>query len=94
MLREAVRDRWGKHPAAIQCEQEAALGAAYLAAANLDLIDQSWLLDKRAQDVSDIANATALIGGRNYYCPHRPLGAFRYAHARKTATEAKSCARL
>ena len=44
MLREAVRDRWGKDPVAVQHEEEAALGAAYLAAVNLDLMDRSWLL--------------------------------------------------
>ena len=44
MLREAVRDRWGKDPVVINHEQDAALGAAYLAAVNLDLIDRSWLL--------------------------------------------------
>ena len=65
MLHEAVRHRWGKHPVAIQCDQEAALGAAYLAAANLDLIDQSWLLEERVQDMPDIAGATALIDGRS-----------------------------
>ena len=44
LLRQAVRDRWGKDPVVIQHEQEAALGAAHLAAINLDLMDRSWLL--------------------------------------------------
>ena len=44
MLRQAVRDRWGKEPVAIQYKQEAAIGAAYLAAVNLDLINRSWLV--------------------------------------------------
>ena len=44
MLRQAVRDRWGKQPVAIQYDQEAALGAAYLAAIHLDLMERSWLL--------------------------------------------------
>ena len=44
MLREAVCERWGKDPVAIEHEKEAALGAAYLAAVNLDLMDRSWLL--------------------------------------------------
>ena len=44
LLRQAVCDRWGKDPVAIRHVQEAALGAAYLAAINLDLMDRSWLL--------------------------------------------------
>lgn len=46
MLREAVRDRWGTNPRVIEHDQEAALGAAYLAAVNLDLMDRSWLLSE------------------------------------------------
>ena len=44
MLRQAVKDRWGKRPIAVQHDQEAALGAAYLAAANLGLMERSWLM--------------------------------------------------
>ena len=45
LLREVVQDRWGARPHAVEFEEEAALGAAYLAAANLGLIDSTWLLD-------------------------------------------------
>ena len=47
LLREVVQDRWGARPHAVEFEEEAALGAAYLAAAKLGLIDSTWLLDEQ-----------------------------------------------
>ena len=46
LLREVVRNRWGTFPNTIECKEEAALGAAYMAAVNLGLMDRSWLVDE------------------------------------------------
>ena len=45
LLREAVRNCWGKVPHTLEHEEEAALGAAYMAAVNLGLMDRAWLVD-------------------------------------------------
>ena len=46
LLREAVQNCWGKIPHTLEHKEEAALGAAYMAAASLGLMDRSWLVDE------------------------------------------------